>query len=259
METIFAVVEPTTLGSLEESVEPSRHASSTKFVHSASSPTPSTQLRFGSIFGCRCIYAGTSRRCKIRWGPAEVMCQEHFTLHFELHTGILLITDISENGLWLASPEGLSRTCLRGGTWPVVSGIRVFCHPRGHCGLQITVPAWLRIESPWYRDMLDRYRQSIDARDIYLMPPIGIRQDCFEQLLDGYVELYRINSSASPNRVSACLRTRDAHLVCVKVLRGGESRPGTASVSKASDFHDTRQIRHVSNLDTASTSNGRGC
>jgi len=180
------------------------------------------RLDFQSIFGRPSLSFGSSYRDNVLLRSAgtsdgDGIEARHFAIHFEMQTGLLLLTDTSGTGTWISDEATLSSTLLRSTTYPLTRPTIIVLGHRRQFRFMVTMTDY--INSPSFNDLFRFYARSINTPSPSFVRPFctsGSRLAVIRGASD-YFRLHKIHKSCS-GTVHLCLRMSGSSLFAVKTF-----------------------------------------
>lgn len=210
------------------------------------------RLDFNNLFGRRCISFGSSRANEVTFPKGvEDVAERHFVIHFEMQTGLLLLTDTSQTGTWVSDVEGVTKKLLHRRTYPLCQNSCIMIGTERRFRFHVSLPKYAE-DLGAFRRLFHEYAISTNKTPpAFVRSPAAIGQKMITRLEDKFIPLHNIGSGAF-GAVRTCLRTSDGRLCAVK---SAARRPGLDSQTTTraleclrNEMTLLRRIRHVSRL-----------
>lgn len=209
-------------------------------------------LDFGSIFGRTSLSFGSSHHDNImlyRTADDNVEAR-HFVIHFEMQTGLLLLTDTSQSGTWISNAATLTSTLLKSTTYPLTHSTIVVLGREHQFRILLTVTDYAR--SSTFAKLFDAYAKSINRPVPNFVRPLctSCSKSTTIQGTHRYVRLHKV-AKGGFGTVYTCLRIADGTLFAVKTCptRQSATLEDQAKISKETAMNELnllKRARHVS-------------
>ena len=210
------------------------------------------KLDYASLFGRRRLTFGTSRRNNVRFPEEGDVGATHFRLHFEMHTGVILLTDVSPEGTWVSSHPTEGFQLLHHATYPLLQTSYIQIGQHQCYRFQIAVAPYMR-DIPAFITLFNAYAQSIHQTTPGYVKDLKSIERPLVTLDDKFVNLHRVGQSKF-EIVYTCLRIVDGRLFAVKESTHPaiEHRQLVGIATQQEALHEMRLLRSVRHVCSAS-------
>ncbi|KAI4238440.1 MAG: hypothetical protein LQ349_001120 [Xanthoria aureola] len=203
------------------------------------------RFSYAFLFGRHCLSFGSARSNEIRFPQAEDISRRHFILHFEMQTGLLLITNHSPCNIWMNSDTTAEYSRLvPNTTYPVLQSTRITFGQDQRYSFLLVLPS----SGTERVGFFSRYADSIGSP-----PPklVQIREPIWRSAVridDRFFILDRLGPGHFET-VHACLSLSDGKLVAVKLacrspVGGGGILEPVARQRARMEIELLRNVRH---------------
>lgn len=209
------------------------------------------KLDYALLFGRPCLTFGSSRCNEFQFPKAVDIGASHFVLHFEMQTGVFLLTDISPSGTFISThpTQGLKR--LHRATYPLLQTSYIHLGREQRYRFQITLAPYMRDLSA-FTNLFREYAQSVDQPLPACIKDIRAIKTPLVTLDEKYINLHGVGQSKF-EVVHTCIRISDGRLLAIKQSHDQVADP-SQHLSRVNQQQARREIqllrgvRHVSSL-----------
>lgn len=207
------------------------------------------KLDFRILFGRPSLSFGSSRYNEVVFPQAADIDSRHFALHFQMQTGLLLLTDTSRDGTWVSCGPTHTLQLIHNATQPIPQHAVIAFGRRGRCRFLVSLPDYAR-DASLFAELFQGYANSIDDPTSFAVKRWCAHCEPIERVegrggKQGYLCLNLV-AKGGFGMVRTCLRVSDGAVFAVKSVVPQHSRNHLIRQMVLDEANLLRRIRHVS-------------